>query len=209
MNLLKCIHEISTTTNIEYPLFGYLNKNNIVVGSAAAEQTALILFAISIAISLISSFGGNSMEMMWNFMNTLQMFYFLSYINLIFPYNADEFFGFLAYANAQNEYLSWITYQIIPQSKFTRGSVNDRIGDKAFIVSSSDKIPILILITLFLAFLLIFDLSHLKKKFKIMYYLDKLLHFFRYDFFIRFGFEIFLETYFNALINIYFVSKEN
>ena len=192
--------------SLENPLSGYLYKNNIIQSTAAAGQTALILFGISLAISLISSFGGNSLEMMWNFMNTLQLFYFLSWINVIFPANADQFFEFLGYANAQNSYLSWITFQVIPQNKFTRGTVNDRIGDIAFVVSSSDKIPILILITAFLIFVLIFDLSQIKSKWKFFYYVDKILTFFKYDFFIRFGFEIFLETYFNALVNLYFVS---
>lgn len=93
-------------------------------GSDSLSQTAMIIFFSSVGIAVISSFGGNSMEMMWNLMNTLQLLYFLSYVYVKFPEVVTQFFSFLKYANAKNEYLNAFTFLIISDSKFKRGTVS-------------------------------------------------------------------------------------
>ena len=114
-------------------------------------QAALIIFFTSMFVTIISSFGGNSMEMMWNVTNTLQIFYYLSYVYVQFPGNVTFFFSYLQYSNAKNDVISYLSYMVIPENSFTRGSVNDRMEDKAFFVSSSDKMPwLLIFLLLFL-----------------------------------------------------------
>ena len=106
-------------------LSGYLSAS---AGTAATSnsigQTAMFIFLSSLFIAFISSFGGNSMEMTWNLMNALQLLFFLSYIYLNFPNHLNEFFVFLKYANAENQYLSAFTFMIIPEDHFKRGSVS-------------------------------------------------------------------------------------
>ena len=146
-------------------LSGYLNEYaGSQVSSEALGQTAAIIFLSSVGLALISSFGGNSMEMMWNLMNTLQLMYFLSYIYCEFPTHLEEFFTYLKYANPENEFLSYVTLVIIPESHFQRGTVNDRIGDKAFWVNSADKVPILVIFLIAFLFTLLFDLMNMPKR---------------------------------------------
>ena len=71
------------------------------------------------------------------------MFY-ISVVNVHFPENVGLFLPFLQASNADNPYLRFISYFFIPEKYFTRGIVNDKIGPKAFYVSSADKLPILV-----------------------------------------------------------------
>ena len=168
--------------------------------------TAMIVFLSSITIALISSFGGNSMEMMWNLMNTLQLLYFLSFVFVNYPESTMEFFDYLSYANADNEYLSEVAYVFYDKDKFKRGEANDRLGDKAFLVNSSDKIEIMMLLLIAFIATICFDSIKIKKRGKLLRLVNTIFEFLKYNFFIRFGMEIFLEVMINAVINIYWVS---
>jgi len=111
--------------NPESNMTAYLFENNGNAGTTGSlGQTAMILFLFSIFIAAVSSFGGNSMEMTWNLMNTLQILFYLSYVYVNFPPHLTEFFKYLKYANAENQYLAAIFFSVIPQSHFPRGSVS-------------------------------------------------------------------------------------
>ena len=106
-------------------LSGYLNTyKSAQTSSTSIGQTTMIVFLCSVVIGLISSFGGNSMEMIWNLTNTLQIIFFLSYTYVNFPDNLSTFFTYLQYTNAANPFLSEITYLILPPDNFKRGSVS-------------------------------------------------------------------------------------
>ena len=192
--------------DIENKLTGYLNEEGEQLHTKVAGQTTLLLFLISVGLSALSSFGGNSMEMMWGLLNTLQILYFISYIHVHFPTTLKDFFKYLRYANASNEYLSKFTYLIFPEEKFTQDEVNEKFGEKCFFLNSSDKIPVLAVCLLIFAFTFLFDKLNIKRSNKVLRILYKVVDYFKYNFFIRFGLEIFLELFLNALINLYFVS---
>ena len=135
----------------------YLNSNDGVEAAQSFGQAALVIFFTSLFLALISSFGGNSMEMMWNMTNTLQIFYYMSKIYVRFPDFVNEFFSYLKYSNANNSYLTRLCFLIISDSHFKRGNVNDRIEEKAFYLSSSDKIPWLIPLIFLFLIIKIFD----------------------------------------------------
>lgn len=118
------------SVNIDNQLSGYLNKQGEQQTAKALGQTAMILFLVSVGIAVISSFGGNSMELMWGLMNTLQILYFISYINVEFPSMLNTFFEFLQYANANNEYLSELTLLVISEDHFNQEELNDKFGEK-------------------------------------------------------------------------------
>ena len=107
-------------------LTDYLNTSKgVQASSTSIGQTAMIVFLCSVGIGIISSFGGNSMEMTWNLTNTLQIMFFLSYTYVNFPDNLSTFFSYLQYTNAANPFLSEITYLIIPPDNYKRGSVSE------------------------------------------------------------------------------------
>ena len=136
----------------------------VVVSSKSLGQTAMIIFLASVSLSLISSFGGNSMEMMWNFMNTLQIMFFLSYVFVKHPGYVNEFFSYLAYSNLENKYLEYLTLSLISSDKFTRGNVNSQIGPKAFYISAADKIPFLISLLVIFIITIVSDIFKLSQK---------------------------------------------
>ena len=144
------------------------------------------------------------MEMMWNMANTLQIFYYFSYVYVQFPNNVTNFFSYLQYSNAKNDIISYLSYLIIPESKFTRGSVNDRMEDKAFYVSSSDKMPWLIPFIFLFALIKIIDWLTMNLDSRIIRAVKKFFEQFKYNFFIRLWLELYLEISVNATINIYF-----
>lgn len=194
------------TVNPDSDLTDFLNQQNNEESDKAIGQTAMILFLVSICIAATSSFGGNSMEMMWGLMNTLQVMFFMSYINVAFPRNLDTFFTYLTYANANNVYLSEFSFLIIPEENFNQDEVNDKFGEESFYLNSSDKIPVLFLTVGVFAFTFIFDKLNLQNDSRVLRVIYKVVEYFKYNFFIRLGLEMFLELFMNAIINIYFVS---
>lgn len=140
-----------------------MNKQEESAATETAGKTAVYLLLVSFGISVLSSFGGNSMEMMWNLMNVLQMFSFLLYTFVRYPDNVNSLFEYLSYANAENEYLSKLSFLLIPEDKFMRGDVNHKIGAKTFYVSSADKLPLMIGVVIILITVLLFDLCKCKK----------------------------------------------
>lgn len=188
-------------------LSDYLNAHvGIQTSSDTFGQTTLIIFIISMVISAISSFGGNSMEMMWNLMNTLQLIFYISFVYVNYPSGVKDFFKYLKYSNVDNEYLKYMTLHIIPESNFNRGNVNDRIGEKAFYVNSADKLPVLLLIILAFFLTLIFGSIKTQNRGRCLSIFLKVFNFLKYNFFIRFGMEMFLDMTINSMINLYWVS---
>lgn len=108
----------------EYQKYGYLNANSVSSSAGSVGQTTMILFFASLSLSILSSFGGNSPELMWNLTNTLQQFYILSKVYVQFPTLANDFFSYIQYSNAKNQYLSDVTFFILSSNYYTRGSVN-------------------------------------------------------------------------------------
>lgn len=72
-------------------------------------------------------------------------------------------------------------------------------------MNSSDKIPVLVLTIAVFIYTIIFDWLDLPKKNKCLKLLYTVVDFFKYNFFIRLGVEMFLELFINALINLYYV----
>ena len=129
-------------TNPDTSLKGELNKAQVNTSSGSIGQLTLYIYLFSVFITVISSFGGNSMELMWIFTNTLQLIYYLSVVNVNFPDIVNVFFPYVQICNANNQYVSDLSYMIIPSSKFESG--NTAFGQTAFYVNCSDKIPWLI-----------------------------------------------------------------
>lgn len=192
--------------NIETDLSGYLYAQSNQSNTGVLGQSAMYIFLASVLLALISSFGGNSPEMMWGLMNTLQILYFTSYVYVEFPKDLDAIFVFLGWANANNQYLSDITYLALSSDKFNQDIVNDKIGEKSFYLNSSDKFPVVVLTMCVFAFTFLFDKLKLSQSNKWTKLLYKVVEYFKYNFFIRFGLELFLELFLNSLVNIYFVS---
>ena len=107
-------------------------------------QTALYLYMVSVGLTILSSFGGNSMEMMWQFTNTLQLMYYLSVINVHFPSNLSRFFPYIHSSNADNPYLKSLTLFVIPANSFKGVEINDQLGDSSFYMNSADKLPYIV-----------------------------------------------------------------
>lgn len=136
-------------TNPNEALTGELNAQaGSSVNSASFGQTTVYLYLFSVGLTLISSFGGNSMEMMWKFTNTVQLFYFISMINLNFPSNLDNFFPYLQASNADNPYLRSFSSMIVSEDNFDQTEINDRIGNTSFYIANADKLPWLIPVTI-------------------------------------------------------------
>ena len=150
-------HYSSRAISIENEQSGYLNKQNNQGNTGIFGQSAMYIFLISIIIAIVSSFGGNSMEMIWGLMNTLQIIYFISYIYVEYPSDLDGFLEYLGWANANNEYLSELSYLALSQEHFSDEIVNEKIGEKSFYINSSDKFPILIITLCVFIFTFVFD----------------------------------------------------
>jgi hypothetical protein len=188
-------------------LTGSLNNQDSSAAAASLGQTALYIYLGSIGLTMISSFGGNSMEMMWMLTNTLQLMYYISVISVHFPDALESFFPFLKASNADNPYFKYLTYLIIPQSKFTRGEVNSKIGPMAFWVSSSDKLPFLFPILFAFVMVKVVDMLVGENAVGIARYVLHANNYLKYDFFIRITMELIVEIIFTSLVNIYFVSS--
>ena len=143
--------------NIESSQGGYLNKQTNQSNTGILGQSAMYIFLLSVVIAIVSSFGGNSMEMMWGLMNTLQILYFLSYIFVEYPSDLDSIFAYLGWACANNEYLSQMMYFFLSDRYFSQAIVNEKIGEISFYINSSDKFPILIATLSAFLFTFIFD----------------------------------------------------
>ena len=82
-------------TNPDIVLSGPLSTELNSGTSNILGQATLFIFLISVLISVLSSFGGNSMELMWIFMNYLQLIYYISAINVKFPDIIEMYFPFI------------------------------------------------------------------------------------------------------------------
>ena len=188
----------------ELQLSDYLDQNEGTQNAASFGQTTMVIFLASVFLTVISSFGGNSMELMWNLTNTTQILYFLSKVYVNFPADVVQFFSYLRYSNAKNQYLSDFSFMFVSDSNYKRGTVNDRIEDKAFYVSCADKLPWLFpLIGLFL-FIKLIDCFDAKPERKCLKLLKKTINWFKYDFFIRLCVEIYTEVMFDSIVNLSF-----
>ena len=190
--------------NFENTYSEFLNSSEGVNTGQSFGQAALIIFLTSVLLTFISSFGGNSMEMMWNMTNTLQIFYYMSKFYTHFPNNLINFNSYLKYSNMKNVYLSQISYLLLSDKHYKRGTVNDRVEEKAFYVSSSDKLPWSLLLIAFFVLIKIVDIIKIKDDNKFMNFIKKYMNYLKYDFYIRLWLEVYLEISINASVNIYF-----
>ena len=184
-------------------LYTKLNSNS----SEILGQTTLYIFLLSVLISILSSFGGNSMEMMWIFTNYLQLIYYISAVNVNFPDIINIYFPYIQIWNANNPILSEISYLAIPKDKFVRGDVSDSIGSKAFYVSASDKLPVLIPVVILFWIAKLTDIWKKCDQIWCLKYVYRLIDHLKYNFFLRMWIELELELAFTAIVNIFFVSN--
>lgn len=143
--------------DIDKTMLGKLYEIEITNSSGILGQSTFLLFLCSVFLTVISSFGGNSMEMFWKFTNTLQLIFFMSMINVKFPEVLSVYFPFLQISSAENPFFSQLSFFLIPEEHFTSGEVNDKIGPKSFYVSNADKFPIIIPLTILFAIIKVYD----------------------------------------------------
>lgn len=146
-------------TNPNNPLYGDLESGGDAINSASFGQTTVYLYLFSVGLTVISSFGGNSMEMMWKFTNTIQLFYFMSFMNFNYPNNLDTFFPYLQFSNADNPYIRSLSSKIVDEGKFDQREVSERIGIVSFYVTNADKLPWLLPVTVLFAIVKISDMK--------------------------------------------------
>ena len=92
--------------NPENEVSEFLNEAFVSSNAGTFGQTAMYIFLFSVFLAIVSSFGGNSMEMMWGLMNTLQILFFISLVYITYPNDLVEIFKYLGWANANNQYLA-------------------------------------------------------------------------------------------------------
>ena len=204
-NNLRSIYSLRQSSP-EISLNGFLNAENNSKGVNIFGQTTMFIFLGSALISVLSSFGGNSMELMWIFTNYLQLIYYISAVNVSLPDILDVYFPYVQVWNSNNPYLSKLSYLIIPESKFTRGDVSKTIGAKAFFVSASDKLPWLLPVIILFLLIKLTDYWENRSQNKWISWIRELILLTKYNFFLRMCIELELDIGFNAIINIYFVS---
>ena len=170
-------------TNPEIVLSGLLKIKINSNSSNILGQATLYIFLFTVLISILSSFGGNSMEMMWIFTNYLQLIYYISAVNVNFPETINMYFPYIQIWNANNPFLSKISYLVIPKDKFTRGDVSDGIGSKAFYVSASDKLPFLIPVVILFWLAKLTDFWKKCDQIWCLKYVYRLIDYFKYNFF--------------------------
>ena len=192
--------------NPENELSGYLNPTYEESNTKTVAQTTMYVFVFSLIITLLSSFGDYSIEIMWGLMNTLQIIYYINYIFAVFPTDLKTVFDLLSWANADNKYLAMFTFTILPKDNFNQDEVNGKFGQKSFYINSADKMPVIFITCILFLFTFIFDKLKLAQNNKWLKILYLIVEYFKYNFFIRLGLEMFLELFFNGLVNIYFVS---
>ena len=192
--------------NPETELSGYLNPTYEESNTKTVGQTAMYVFLFSLFITLISSFGDYSVEIMWGLMNTLQIIYYINFIYVVFPTDLETVFELLSWANADNEYLAMLTFVILPKENFNQDEVNGKFGEKSFYINSADKVPVIFTTCILFLFTFVFDKLKLTQNNKWLKIVYMIVEFFKYNFFIRLGLEMFIELFFNGLVNIYFVS---
>ena len=204
-NNLRSIYSLRQTS-YEISLNGLLYAENSSKPVNLFGQATMFIFLGSVLISVLSSFGGNSMELMWIFTNYLQLIYYISTVNVILPDILDVYFPYVQVWNSNNPYLSKLSYLIIPESKFTRGDVSKTIGAKAFFVSASDKLPWLLPVIILFLLIKLIDYWEVSSQNKWVRWIGELVLLTKYNFFLRMCIELELDIGFNAIINIYFVS---
>lgn len=204
-------NQIRSFSNMSVELDTYmiekLGKIEVSSGAVSFGQTTLLLFVSSIFVTVISSFGGNSMEMFWKFTNTLQLIYFMSMVNVYYPDALSNYFPYLQISSADNPFFRTLSYLIVSDEHFTRGDINDKMGAKSFYVSCADKLPIAIPLLLLFIFIKLFDFVTCKEGPKCIQTFRKFLTFFKWDFYIRIAMELTLELSFGAMVNIIDVSE--
>ena len=93
-NNLKSIYSFRQSSP-EITLKGFLNAENNSKTVNLFGQATMYIFLGSALISALSSFGGNSMELMWIFTNYLQLIYYISTVNVSLPDVLDIFFPYV------------------------------------------------------------------------------------------------------------------
>ena len=201
-------------TNPDCVLSGLLNSNvntntnaNMNVNTSNLLCMAIsYIFLISVLFSMLSLFDGNSIEIMWIFMNYLQLVYFISAINVNFPDVLSIHFSWIKIWNADIPFVSPLSYMIIPKSMFIRGDVSERIGSKAFYVNASDKLPWLLPVVILFLLVKLTDFWVKHERIWCLKYTFRLIDYLKYNFFLRIWIELELEIAFAATVNIFFVS---
>ena len=170
-------------------------------------QATMYIFLGSALISALSSFGGNSMELMWIFTNYLQLIYYISTVNVSLPDVLDMFTFHMSRFEIQTT-LTWANCRIW---WYLKASLREEmwvktIGAKAFFVSASDKLPWLLPVIILFLLIKLTDYWEIRSHNRWLSWIGELVLLTKYNFFLRMWIELELEISFNAIINIYFVS---
>ena len=75
------------------------------IGGSTASYMFLFTILLSIAVSVIT---GDSIELMWSMTNTLQLMFYLSYLDLYYSSDLLRIFSYMKYSNFDNEGFEYI-----------------------------------------------------------------------------------------------------
>ena len=106
--------------NSENEPSGYQNPTYEESNIKAVAQTAMYVFVFSLIITLLSSFGNYSVEIMWELINKFPIIYYINYIFAVFLTDLKTVFDLLSWTNADNEYLAMLTFAILPKALQSR-----------------------------------------------------------------------------------------
>ena len=106
--------------NPENGLSGYPDPTYEESNTKTVAQNAMYLFVFSLIITLLSSFGDYSVEIMWELMNKFQSIYYVNYIFAVFQTDLEIVFDLPSWANVDNEYLAMLTFAILPKALQSR-----------------------------------------------------------------------------------------
>ena len=95
VQIIYLVFILINKTNPDITLNGQLSNVQTNTSSGSIGQVTLYIYLFSVFITVISSFGGNSMELMWIFTNNLQLIYYLSVLNVNFPDIVNVFFPYV------------------------------------------------------------------------------------------------------------------
>ena len=95
----------------------------------AASNSIMVSFSAVTAVSVIA---GGSMEMMWSFINALQLVHFIPMMTLTFPPNGRLMFSYVSLANMDNVFMQGIFEAIFDTAELDDQQFNERFARQGF-----------------------------------------------------------------------------
>ena len=173
--------------------------------SISSYTEYMILSGIIVAFLLLY-ICGNSIEMIWSLVNTLQIITFLPLMTEYYPDHVKIMFEILEFVNIDFEFLSNMFASLLNIDDITANSYNSRflengIDSPLFLHNSASLIMTFLLTVIFICFLYLVYCT-LSKFEKIKNKVGALISSYFFNNFLRFFVEGYLEIYFAAWLNV-------